>query len=613
MAKKTRKKKTFLRVLKDMVGGEKTGNPNTGPAGSKQDRRESAGLRRDLLAPFKPSTVDLDPLVHPTKHQHPSIPESLHPGSLLVSQRHGVKCLLLDEVEGVEIQVLKAICLGKSDLQQLVYLPMGTPVLKDEVLHQGRQFVVKLRKGTLFLSPGGHPNSYLLHGLTLPLTRELSSNWEILLITESTAKRHLQNLVSLPPNFSLLKEDLLYDESVETRKIDKGTLVISRSGALSGFMLEDVYLPLKKSVADLDALFPFKSTYKNFPIETLMQQAARTGSKGLPLERGTFLFSPQGKVYFVWQEGVRASTQQLKRWAGAAQIIEPGILNISTTKNNIIGGPGKVITQEELTYLHDVFRQAGSTNIYRETLLLDRNVFFKFTQDMPYAHTGKYRGYLRTGQVVMLNTFRKGTFSVELGGKDITITDLDMEQVRKHLQPQGRILIKIGTYLRIIDERYGDWIYEVKNNLFYAYETLTRPYLEEFIPESLAREGRGEKLSTIIGPQEKPYPEDKGASGQPLADLLALINNELSNDRFVFVLDGALFHWKGRLYRVNEELVFRPQEYEKIEPQELEALEAEWKIHPLVEDSPELEEDLPAFEEQDEDLEDLPFDTSSHR
>lgn len=613
MAKKERKKKTFLRVLKDMVGGEKSGNSRAASPGSERSGRESTGLRRDLLAPFQPPTLDLDPLVHPTKHHHPSIPESLHPGSLLVSQRHGIKCLLLEPVEEVDIQVIKAICLGKSDLPQLIYLPMGTPVFKDEVLHQGRQFVVKLRKSTLFLSPGGHPNAYLLHGIALPLTRELSSNWEVLLITESAAKRQLQNLVTIPPSFSLIKEDLLYGDSGQARKIDKGTLVISRSGTLTGFMLEDVQLPLKKSVADLDALFPFKSTYENFPIETLIQKAARTGSKGLLLNRGTFLFSPQGKVYFVWQEGVRASTQQLKRWAGASQIIEPGILNISTTKNNIIGGPGKVITQEELTYLHDVFRQAGSTNIYRETLLLDRNVFFKFTQDMPYAHTGKYRGYLRTGQVVMLNTFRKGTFSVEMGGKGITITDLDMAQVRKHLQPQGRILIKISTNLRLIDERYGDWIYEVKNNLFYPYETLTRPYLEEFIPESVARVGRGEKMSTIIGPQEKPHPEDKGATGQPLVDLLALINNELTNERFVFVLDGTLFHWKGRLYRVNEELVFRPQEYEKLEPQELEVLEAEWKIHPLVEDAPEFEEEPPVFEEQDEDLEDLPFDTSSHR
>ena len=66
-------------------------------------------------------------------------------------------------------------------------------------------------------------------------------------------------------------------------------------------------------------------------------------------------------------------------------------------------------------------------NIYRETLLLDSNIFYKFTQDMPYAQTGKFRSYIHTGQIVLLNTFRKGTFSVELGGNKIEVSDLDLE------------------------------------------------------------------------------------------------------------------------------------------------------------------------------------------
>ncbi|MBT7915470.1 hypothetical protein HN588_16350 [Candidatus Bathyarchaeota archaeon] len=612
MAKKVRRKKTLIGALKGMIGGGKSGKTVRSSRSSDPNGNDSAMIdpRRDLLASFQASTLDLDPLVHPTKHQHPPIPEIIHPGTLMMSQRHGVKCIPLEAIEAVDIQILKEICLRKSALENLAYLPMGMTVLKDEILHQGRQFSVRLRKGTLFLSPGGHANAYLLDAIALPLTRELSSNPEILLLTETTAKRHLQKLVEIPSSFSLIKEDLFYDESVKFRKVDKGTLVISRGGALSGFMLEDVHLPLKKSVADLDALFALKSTYQSLPIETLMQSAARAGAKGIPLDVGSFLFSPQGKVYFVWKEEIRATTQTLTSWAKVGQIVQDGILYISTTRSNIIGGAGIVITQDEINYLHDVFRDAGSTNIYKDTLLLDRNVFYKFTQHMPYAHTGKYRSYLRTKQIVMLNTFRKGTFSVEMGGKDIVITDLDMGQIRKHLQATGRLLIKIGTLLSIRDERHGDWVYRAVTNLFYSYETLTRQYLEEFIPESVVLDHRAEKTSTLIGPQDKPKPEDKGASGEPISDLTALINNELNNERTVFVLDGTLFHWNGRLYRVNEEMVFRHQDYSRLENQDLAGLEADWKIHPLVEETDEYEEDITVPDEEEEDLDDLPFDTS---
>ena len=591
----------------------------TKPSGSARSNRSNGrgrndktppALQRDLLSPFTPPTLDLDPLVHPTKDRHPNIPEILHPGTLLLSQRHGIKCTLLDSLEEVDIKKLKDICLRKFNPTQAVYLPMGTPVLKDEILHQGRQFVVKLRKGTLFLSPGGHPNGYLLATIQLPLDKELTSNMDILFIGETAAKNHLQKLVDIPTSFALIKEDLLYDESGRSYKIEKGTLLISRGGALTGFMLEDVHLPLKKSMADLDALFPLKSTYQSLPIETLIQRDARGGSKGLDIDRGTFLFSPHGKIYFVWKDEVKATSEQIRSWA-MTQVVHSDILSVSTTKNNNIGGPGVVITQDEITYLRDVFRQAGSTNILRESLLLDRNVFYKFIQDMPYAQTGKFRGYLRTGQIIMLNTFRKGTFSVELGGDKITITDLDLVQIRKYLPPTGRLLIKLGTLLRIRDERDGDWVYRATTNLFYQYDTFTRPYMEEFIPESLAFDHRAEKLSTIIGPQEKPATEDKGADGEPLGDLLAMINIELSNDRIVFVLDDTLFHWKGRLFRVNEELVYRYQDIEKLERQDFDALEAEWKIHPLVEEVSEFEEEIPEFEEDDEDLEDLPFDTSA--
>jgi hypothetical protein len=232
---------------------------------------------------------------------------------------------------------------------------------------------------------------------------------------------------------------------------------------------------------------------------------------------------------------------------------------------------------------------------------------------MPYAQTGKFRSYIHTGQITLLNTFRKGTFSVELGGNKIEISDLDLVQIRKHLQPEGRLLVKIGTLLRIRDERGGDWVYRVINNLFYPYNTLTRPYMEEFIPDTIAFDHRADKVSTLIGPQDNPADDDIGASGAPLSDLLALINNELSKDRTAFVLDGTLFFLGKRLYRVNEELSFSPQHTSKLELRDLEALEAEWKIHPYVDEGAEVEEDIPsealAFDEDE--LEDLPFDTSA--
>ena len=81
----------------------------------------------------------------------------------------------------------------------------------------------------------------------------------------------------------------------------------------------------------------------------------------------------------------------------------------------------------------------------------------------------------------------------------------------------------------------------------------------------------------------------------------------------VFVLDSTLFHWKGRMYRVNEELIFRPHEYtDGLEDQDLEALAHDWKIHPAV-DEEAHEEDVPAIVDDEEDLEDLPYDTSANR
>ena len=74
-----------------------------------------------------------------------------------------------------------------------------------------------------------------------------------------------------------------------------------------------------------------------------------------------------------------------------------------------------------------------------------------------------------------------------------------------------------------------------------------------------------------------------------------------------------MFNWKGRFYRVNEELIFLPHEYsDRRQDADFEALASDWKINPVKEDEEELD-DTPGFVEEEEDLEDLPFDTDAVR
>ena len=593
-----------------MVGASK-------PAPSKVRKKSTTRARararvRDKLSPFMVSYLDVDRLLDAGPDQIRSIPNELKQGTILLSQQMGIKCLLLEPLEEIGRKKLRDICARKLEQKQAVYLPMGTQVLREEILHQGRDFTLRLPRGTLFLSPGGHPDGYLLDQLDLPLQRETGAIAQILPINENTAPLYLQTLVDVPPSFALIKEDTFYDEAARGL-IEKGSLVISRSGALTGIMLDELQLPLRGPVSAMDELFQLKATYQRFPIETLIQQVTKARDGIIPIERGTFLFSPHGKIYFVWKEGLEASEKELSRWSTHSYINNPSILEVSLHTSNDIGGPGVVVTQDEINYLRDVFRQAGTTNILKDTLILDRNIFYKLTFNMPYAQSGKFRSYLGKG-VIILNTYRKGTFSVEMGGKDVEISDLDLERVREHLQAEGRILIKISSLMRIRDPRQGDWVYKATTNLFYPYDTFTRPYLEEFVPENVALDHRADKTSTIIGPQDDPSEEDIGASGEPLSDLISLINNELfQKERTVFVLDGTLFHLRGRLYRVNEELTYFTHEIpEKLQPMDLEALEADWKIHPVVEDAAEFEDadEMPPNLEE-EDLDDLPFDTSN--
>lgn len=434
---------------------KRAGGGGNGRISAKKRRAKN----RDALQEFTVSYIDMDPLINPPTGRPRPIPEELPVGTVLISQRLGVKCLLLDQLEEVGRKTLKEICARKLRSNQAVYLPMGTQVYRDELLHQGRSLEIKVRKGSLFLSVGGHANTYLLDALQLPLRKELSSNSEVLPVTETTAQRYLQSLLDIPHSFELLKEDVLFDASKENvRKVDKGTLVISRSGALTGLMLEDYNLPHNGPLTDLDALFQLRTNYERYPIESLIQRSAKIGGRELEIEKGTFIFSSAGKVYFVWKDGLKADEPTLTKWSKGSQINHPFMLEVSKTKTNAIGGPGQVITQDELNYLRDVFRQAGSTNIVNGTLLLDRNVFYKFMMEMPYAQTGKFRAHLGKG-VVILNSASRGTFSIELGGKDVEITDLDIKAVREHLLADGRMLVKIGTLLRIRDERFGDWVY----------------------------------------------------------------------------------------------------------------------------------------------------------
>ena len=414
------KKKSFLDSLKDIVGPSK-GAPTKRNRASRKLR--TASVSKDPLTPFLAPTLDMDILINPSKDRRPRpCPTELNRGLILTSRKHGIKCILLEPLENVDREVLKNVCSRRLKEDEAIFLPSGSQVLKEEILHQGRTFVSILKKGTIFLSPGGHPNGALLADLQVPLRKELGSIQQYLSITEQTAKRYLQNLVDIPASFELIKEDSFYDQEGEAKKVEKGSLIISRSGVMTGMLLDELQLPIEGKLADVKALFHLRTTYERFPLETLLQRAAANRGGDISIERGTFLFSPRGKVYFVWKEGVTADEQKLKSWSISGHLNqEEGILEVSLQVRNMIGGPGKVITQDEINYLRDVFRQAGTTNILKDSLLLDRNVFFKFNIDMPYAQSGKFRGYLASGGVVQLNTFRKGTFSVEMGGKGLEI------------------------------------------------------------------------------------------------------------------------------------------------------------------------------------------------
>ena len=106
---------------------------------------------------------------------------------------------------------------------------------------------------------------------------------------------------------------------------------------------------------------------------------------------------------------------------------------------------------------------------------------------------------------------------------------------------------------------------------------------------------------SIAGPRPRPRPRKTSVRF-----------TVFQKERSVFVLDGTLFHWRGRLIRVNEELAYLTHAVsDKLQPLDLEALESDWKIHPVVEEAEDEEEGIPPDLEEDEDLDDLPFDTAT--
>jgi hypothetical protein len=92
LAKKKQPKKSLLGSLKNLLGGPPSDARYAKSFAKSRKRAKSSGPRRDLLAPFQLPILDLDLLVHPAKDSKPRIPPKLNIGTLLVSQRHGVKC-----------------------------------------------------------------------------------------------------------------------------------------------------------------------------------------------------------------------------------------------------------------------------------------------------------------------------------------------------------------------------------------------------------------------------------------------------------------------------------------------------------------------------------------
>ena len=128
MVSRDEQPKGFISSLRKVLAGSPGGTAGQVLLGPQAGA--AASVRRDPLALYQPAVLDLDPLAHPTKHRHPPVPQYLRPGVLLVSRRHGAKCIVLDSVDDVDITVVKGICLRRSELPCLIsYMPVRSMTL----------------------------------------------------------------------------------------------------------------------------------------------------------------------------------------------------------------------------------------------------------------------------------------------------------------------------------------------------------------------------------------------------------------------------------------------------------------------------------------------------
>ena len=158
MAKKKQPKKSLLGSLKNMLGGPPSDARYAKNFAKSRKRAKDRSPQRDLLAPFQLPMLDLDPLVHPTKNNNPRIPPKLNIGTLLVSQRHGIKCILLEPIETLELAALKDICMRKlrPDLDAMFTIkttyesiPIETLVIQADKSSKD----LAIERGTFLFSP----------------------------------------------------------------------------------------------------------------------------------------------------------------------------------------------------------------------------------------------------------------------------------------------------------------------------------------------------------------------------------------------------------------------------------------------------------------------------
>ena len=108
MGKKKSAKGGLLKSLGAFVGSFKKKKTRT-----RRRRPNAAHNRRptDLFGPYLPPRIDLNALLHPKRKGLGQIPTQINIGTVLSSKRHGIKCIMLEPLEGVDLSFLKKLCL----------------------------------------------------------------------------------------------------------------------------------------------------------------------------------------------------------------------------------------------------------------------------------------------------------------------------------------------------------------------------------------------------------------------------------------------------------------------------------------------------------------------